>query len=41
MSDHDVRWKQRYQQFGNAYALLKASIGIQKPSVDSRACGNR
>ncbi|XKF16213.1 nucleotidyltransferase substrate binding protein [Halomonas sp. BLK-85] len=37
MSDYDIRWKQRYQQFGNAYALLRESIGIQKPSVVERA----
>ena len=37
MSEHDIRWKQRYQQFGNAYALLREAIGIQNPSIVERA----
>lgn len=33
MGDLDIRWKQRYQQFGNAHALLSQAIAIQQPSV--------
>lgn len=34
---HDIRWKQRYQQFCNAYALLEQAVTIQQPSVVERA----
>ena len=37
MTQHDIRWQQRYQQFSNAYALLEHAIAIQQPSVVERA----
>lgn len=35
--DQDTRWKQRYQQFSNAFKLLELSLQITQPSVVERA----
>ena len=37
MSEQDIRWKQRFEQFNNAFALLTQGIAIQQPSVVERA----
>jgi nucleotidyltransferase substrate binding protein (TIGR01987 family) len=37
MSDGDIRWKQRFQQFRKAFVLLQQAIGIDEPSVVERA----
>ncbi|MFY0666358.1 MAG: nucleotidyltransferase substrate binding protein [Natronospirillum sp.] len=37
MSEQDIRWKQRFDQFNNAFALLTQGIAIQQPSVVERA----
>ncbi|MFC3852746.1 nucleotidyltransferase substrate binding protein [Salinispirillum marinum] len=37
MSEQDIRWKQRFEQFSNAFALLTQGIAIQQPSVVERA----
>ena len=33
----DIRWKQRFQQFESAYALLQQALAISAPSVVERA----
>lgn len=33
----DIRWKQRFQQYSNAFTLLQNAISIQHPSVVERA----
>lgn len=37
MTDQDIRWKQRYQQYNNAFSLLQQAIAIKHPSVVERA----
>lgn len=37
MTDQDIRWQQRFNQFQSAFALLQAAITIDKPSVVERA----
>lgn len=37
MTNQDIRWQQRYQQFGKAFALLSQALTIQTPSVVERA----
>lgn len=37
MTQHDIRWQQRHQQFSNAFRLLQQAIAIQQPSVVERA----
>jgi nucleotidyltransferase substrate binding protein (TIGR01987 family) len=37
MSELDVRWQQRFDQFEKAFSLLQDAIGIEKPSVVERA----
>ena len=34
---HDVRYKQRFQNYENSFLLLKASIMIEKPSIIEKA----
>lgn len=33
----EIRWKQRFQQYNNAFTLLESAIAIQHPSVVERA----
>ncbi len=37
MTDEDIRWHQRFQQFNNAFSLLEQAITIKHPSVVERA----
>lgn len=37
MTDNDVRWKQRFDHFQKAFALLETAIAIPSPSVVERA----
>ena len=37
MSDADIRWKQRFDQFEKAFLLLKSAIAIKQPTVIERA----
>lgn len=37
MTDKDIRWKQRFQNFEKAYLQLKNSSNIKKPSDTERA----
>ena len=37
MSNDDIRWQQRFAQFGKAFALLEQAIAVAKPSVIERA----
>ncbi|MGS2744294.1 nucleotidyltransferase substrate binding protein [Halomonas sp. LS-001] len=37
MGEYDIRWKQRYQQYANAFKLLEYAMRIQKPSIVERA----
>lgn len=37
MTNQDIRWKQRYQQYNNAFSLLQQAIAIEHPSVVERA----
>lgn len=37
MSSQDIRWKQRFQQFGKVMGLLKLSIAIENCSVVEQA----
>ncbi len=37
MTEDDIRWQQRYQQYGNAFKLLELALSIQRPSVVERA----
>lgn len=34
---HDIRWKQRFQQYSNAFTLLQSAMSIQHPNVVERA----
>lgn len=33
----DVRWRQRFQHFSSAFAMLQTAVAIQRPSVVERA----
>lgn len=37
MNAPDIRWKQRFNQFEKAFALLQSAITIKHPSVTERA----
>ncbi|MEX1058017.1 MAG: nucleotidyltransferase substrate binding protein [Natronospirillum sp.] len=37
MTNQDIRWQQRYQQFNNAFTLLQQGLAIQSPSIVERA----
>lgn len=37
MTEHDIRWKQRYQQYCNAFSLLEQALKIETPSIVERA----
>lgn len=37
MSNEDIRWKQRFQQFEKAFLLLETAIKITQPSIIERA----
>jgi nucleotidyltransferase substrate binding protein (TIGR01987 family) len=37
MSNQDIRWKQRAEQFGKAFGLLQSAINLEKLSIIERA----
>lgn len=37
MNDHDVRWRQRFGQFGKSFALLETAMAIENMTVVERA----
>ena len=37
MSEQDIRWKQRYQQFSRAFSLLRDAMAVDSPTVLERA----
>lgn len=37
MSNPDIRWKQRFNQFEKAFGLLQSAIAIEHPSIIERA----
>lgn len=37
MNASDIRWKQRFNQFEKAFALLQSAIAIEHPSIIERA----
>lgn len=37
MSEQDIRWKQRYQQFSRAFSLLRGAMAVDSPTVLERA----
>lgn len=37
MTEQDIRWHQRYQQYTNAFNLLAQALQIQQPSIVERA----
>ena len=37
MTEHDIRWQQRFTQFEKAFLLLQSAVDIEQPSVVERA----
>ena len=37
MAEQDIRWKQRFEQFKKAFALLESATAIKSPTVVERA----
>lgn len=37
MTDPDIRWHQRYQQYSNAFNLLVQALQIKQPNIVERA----